>query len=297
MGLRFAVEIGGISEGFEGAEIPRTTVAPAPNPQGSGKNPHAYARPGKQTNEPFRLSRNFVGRDPLWQWRRKIVEGIKPGKSDFKKTGSLTQFDHDGRTVLSEWDFEGAWIAEWNIDPDLDAFGNEVLKEQIVVVADVVTRKVGGGGGPGPAQDRRPYPNNKFRLDIEGKGIDGVKRVSGLDSKTEVISVRAGSGARSTAAPAMAYRPGKTSYGDLTIERYLVDRKPVLKEWWDLYLQGKMKPRSGSVFILNDDYSDGPQLDFYGALPKDYSAGSRAALQDDYPTETLVLQIQELVKK
>ena len=124
MGLRFAVEIGGISEGFEGAEIPRTTVAPAPNPQGSGKNPHAYARPGKQTNEPFRLSRNFVGRDPLWQWRRKIVEGIKPGKSDFKKTGSLTQFDHDGRTVLSEWDFEGAWIAEWNIDPDLDAFGN-----------------------------------------------------------------------------------------------------------------------------------------------------------------------------
>jgi hypothetical protein len=58
-----------------------------------------------------------------------------------------------------------------------------------------------------------------------------------------------------------------------------------------------MKPRSGSVFILNDDYSDGPQLDFYGALPKDYSAGSRAALQDDYPTETLVLQIQELVKK
>jgi phage tail-like protein len=298
MGLRFEVEIGGISEGFESADVPRTTVALAPYPHGKGPNPNAFARPGKQKNEPFRLSRNFVGRDPLWVWRKTIMDGINPKKSDYKKTGHLIQFDHDGTTALAEWDFEGAWIAEWNIDPDLDAFGNEILKEQIVVVADVIVAKDGGGGGGGrPTRDRLPYANNKFRVDIEGRAIDGLKKVSGLDSKTEVVDVRVGAGAKPKAPPAMAYRPGKTTYTDLTLERYMVDKKPVFREWFDLYRQGKMKPRSGSVFILNDDFSDGPQLDFFGALPKDYNAGTRAALQDEYPTETLVLQIESLVKK
>jgi phage tail-like protein len=299
MGLRFEVEIAGISEGFESADIPHTTVAPAKYPHGSSKSPNAHVRPGVQKNEPFRLSRNFVGRDPLWQWRKTIADGIKAGRTDYKRTGSIVQYDHDGTTALAEWDFEGAWISEWIIDPDLDAAGNEILKEQIVVVADVIHQKDGGrgGSGRGPTRDRLPYTNNKFRVDIEGAAIERVKRVSGLDSKTEVIEVKAGAAKRSTAANPMTFRPGKTTYTDLTIERYMVDRKPVFRQWWDLYRQGKMTPRSGSVYILNDDYSDGPSLDFFAALPKDYTAGTRAALRDDYPTETLVLQIEQLVKK
>jgi phage tail-like protein len=305
MGLRFEIEIGGISEGFESADVPKTTVAPATYAHGKGKekgsnNPHAYVRPGLQTNEPFRLSRNFIGYDPLWQWRKKIVDGIKAGQTDYKKTGNLTQYDHDGTTVLAEWDFEGAWISEWVIDPDLDAAGNEILKEQIVVVADVLVAKLGGGGGGsrGPTRHPLPYANNKFRVDIEGRAIERVKKISGLDSKTEVVTVRAGAhdNKQQKAANPKVFRPGKTTYTDLTIERYMVDRSPVLKDWWDLYRKGKMTPRSGSVFILNDDYSDGPQLDFFGAIPKDYNAGHRASLQDDYPTETLVLQIEQLTK-
>jgi phage tail-like protein len=299
MGLRFEIEIDGITEGFESADVPKTTVAPATYAHGKGKNPHSYVRPGVQTNEPFRISRNFARRDRLWGWRKKIVDGITPGKDDYKKTGRLTQYDHDGTTVIAEWDFEGAWISEWIIDPDLDAFGNELLKEQIVLVADVIVRKEGGGGGGGrgPRQDGLPFTNSKFRVDIEGRGVDGVKKVSGLDSKTEVISVRVGAEARSTATSPMVYRPGRTTYTDLTIERYIVDQKLVLKEWWDLYCQGKMRPKSGSVFILNDDFSDAVQLDFYEAMPKDYGVGSRAAFQDDFPTETLVLQVEELTKK
>jgi phage tail-like protein len=297
VGLRFEIEVGGITEGFEGADIPRTTVTPAKYPHGSGKNPNAYARPGNQTNEPFRFSRNFIGSDPLWDWRKKIANGIKAGNNDFKKTGHLIQYDHDGRTALAEWDFEGAWITEWNIDPDLDAAGNEILKEQIVLVADVIVQKEGGAEGRSPTREDTPFTNNKFRVDVEGRGIEGLKRVSGLDSKTEVVKVRAGARTKSTAQNPMVFRPGKTTYTDLTLERYMVDKKPVFREWWDLYRQGKMKPRSGSVYILNDDFSDGPQLDFFEALPKEYNAGSRASLKDDYPTETLVLQIQQLIKK
>ena len=301
MGLRFAIEIGGISEGFESADVPKTTVAPASYAHGKGNNnhnPNAYLRPGLQTNEPFRLSRNFIGRDPLWQWRKKIVDGIKAGQTDYKKTGNLTQYDHDGKTALAEWDFEGAWISEWVIDPDLDAAGNEILKEQIVVVADVIIAKMGGGGASQPTRDPLPYANNKFRVDIEGLGtIDRVKKISGLDSKTEVVTVRAGGHGKPNPANPKVFRPGKTTYTDLTIERYMVDRKPVLRQWWDEYRKGTMKARSGSVFILNDDYSDGPQLDFFGAIPKDYNAGHRASLQDDYPTETLVLSIENLTKK
>jgi phage tail-like protein len=298
MGLRFEIEIGGISEGFESADVPKTTVAPASYAHGKAKNnhnPNAYLRPGLRTNEPFRLSRNFIGYDSLWEWRKKIVDGVI-----VRKTGHLTQYDHDGTTALAEWDFDGAWISEWVIDPDLDAAGNEILKEQIVVVADIVVAKVGGGGGGsrGPTRHPVPYANNKFRVDIEGAGtIDRVKKISGLASKTEVVTVRAGGHDKPNAANPKVFAPGKTTYTDLTIERYMVDRKPVLMQWFEEYLRGKMKERSGSVFILNDDYSDGPQLDFFGAIPKDYNVSKRASLQDDYPTEALVLTIEQLTKK
>jgi hypothetical protein len=37
-------------------------------------------------------------------------------------------------------------------------------------------------------------------------------------------------------------------------------------------------------------------MNFEGALPKDYNSGNRSAMQDDYPTEHLVLQIEKLSK-
>jgi len=179
VGLRFEIEVGGITEGFEGADIPRTTVTPAKYPHGSGKNPNAYARPGNQTNEPFRFSRNFIGSDPLWDWRKKIANGIKAGNNDFKKTGHLIQYDHDGRTALAEWDFEGAWITEWNIDPDLDAAGNEILKEQIVLVADVIVQKEGGAEDGAPPAKTLRSPTTSFEWMSRGGASRGSSACPG----------------------------------------------------------------------------------------------------------------------
>jgi len=141
------------------------------------------------------------------------------------------------------------------------------------------------------ADDQRPYTNNKFRVEIEGQEIKYVKRVTGLDSKTDVKELRTGN-------KPVEYRPGKTTYADITIERFIVDKDQTLKKWWDEYKAGKTKVtrKSGSVIILTDEYADGLRLNFEGALPKDYNSGNRSALQDDYPTEHLVLQIEKLIK-
>lgn len=139
--------------------------------------------------------------------------------------------------------------------------------------------------------DERPYTNNKFRVEIEGQEIKYVKRVTGLDSKTDVKELRTGN-------KPVEYRPGKTSYADITIERFIVDKDQTLKKWWDEYKAGKTKVtrKSGSVIILTDEYNDGLRLNFEGALPKDYNSGNRSAMQDEYPTEHLVLQIEKLIK-
>jgi|SRR5215468_7952251 phage tail-like protein len=141
------------------------------------------------------------------------------------------------------------------------------------------------------ADDQRPYTNNKFRVEIEGQELKYVKRVTGLDSKTDVKELRTGN-------KPVEYRPGKTTYADISIERFIVDKDQTLKKWWDEYKEGKTKVtrKSGSVIILTDDYSDGLRLNFEGALPKDYNSGNRSAMQDDYPTEHLVLQIEKLSK-
>ena len=141
------------------------------------------------------------------------------------------------------------------------------------------------------ADDQRPYTNNKFRVEIEGQEIKYVKRVTGLDSKTDVKELRTGN-------KPVEYRPGKTTYADITIERFIVDKDQTLKKWWDEYKAGKTKVtrKSGSVIILTDEYGDGLRLNFEGALPKDYNSGTRSAMQDEYPTEHLVLQIEKLIK-
>jgi len=141
------------------------------------------------------------------------------------------------------------------------------------------------------ADDERPYTNNKFRFEIEGQEIKYVKRVTGMDSKTDVKELRIGS-------KPVEYRPGKTTYTDISIERFIVDKDQTLKKWWDDYKEGKTKVtrKSGSIIILKDDYADGLRLNFEGALPKDYNSGNRSAMQDEYPTETLVMQIEKLIK-
>ena len=40
--------------------------------------------------------------------------------------------------------------------------------------------------------DERPYTNNKFRVEIEGQEVKYVKRVTGMDSKTDVKELRTG---------------------------------------------------------------------------------------------------------
>ena len=95
--------------------------------------------------------------------------------------------------------------------------------------------------------DERPYTNNKFRVEIEGQEVKYVKRVTGMDSKTDVKELRTGN-------KPVEYRPGKTTYADISIERFIVDKDQTLKKWWDEYKEGKTKVtrKSGSIIVLQD---------------------------------------------
>jgi phage tail-like protein len=140
MALRFEVEVEGRKSNFAECDVPKTTVTPIQYREATGTL-DTLARPGTQANEPFTLTRNLVSKDAFWDWRKAIMDGVNTGSAaSYKKSGSVTQYDHDGSSVIARWHFKDAFISERKIDPDLDGGGNEILKERITMVADVIEK-------------------------------------------------------------------------------------------------------------------------------------------------------------
>jgi len=140
MALRFEVEVEGRKSNFAECDVPKTTVTPIQYREATGTL-DVLARPGTQANDPFTLTRNLVNKDQFWDWRKAITDGVNTGNaSSYKKSGTITQYDHDGTSVIGRWNFKDAFLSEWKIDPDLDGSGNEILKEKITMVADVVEK-------------------------------------------------------------------------------------------------------------------------------------------------------------
>lgn len=131
----FLVELDGISQAsFRECTGLDATTEVIETRQG-GDNATVYKLPGKTTYADITLKWGLTDSEELWVWRRQVIEG----RPQFRKNGSIVIYDLSNRREVARWNFVSAWPTKWE-GPSLNALGNEVAVETLVLAHEGITR-------------------------------------------------------------------------------------------------------------------------------------------------------------
>jgi phage tail-like protein len=132
--FNFLVELDGISQAsFRECSGLDATTEVIEHRQG-GDNVTVYKLPGKSTYTDITLKWGLTDSTELWNWRRQVIEGRV-----VRKNGSIVIYDLQNRTEVVRWNFVNAWPTKWE-GPALNALGNEVAVETLVLAHEGITR-------------------------------------------------------------------------------------------------------------------------------------------------------------
>jgi len=103
----------------------------------AGKNGVVVLRklPGKLKWSNVTLKRGITDSMSLWEWRKKVEDGKI---SEARKTGSIVVYDTENKEV-ARYNFKDCWPSKVT-GPSLNAAGNEVAVEEVVLVHEGLER-------------------------------------------------------------------------------------------------------------------------------------------------------------
>ena len=135
-----------------------------------------------------------------------------------------------------------------------------------------------------------PYNGHNFFVEIEGILVGGFSSVDGLDFSCEVKTVREGG------VNDKEYKLyGQISYSDLVLKQGLTAIDPVWY-WYNSTLEGKIKRKNGSIYMLDDQGIPNVWYDFYNAWPSKWTGPSLEASQNYVATQSITLTHEGLKK-
>ncbi|QAU25016.1 phage tail protein [Dyella sp. M7H15-1] len=135
-----------------------------------------------------------------------------------------------------------------------------------------------------------PFKAYSFFVEVEGILVGGFTSVSGLESKMEVMTVREGG------VNDKSYSlGGVVSYTPIVLESGITALDPVWL-WYQSTLQGKIKRKNGSIYLLGDMGIPNVWYDFYNAWPTEWQGPRLDASQSLVATQRFVLA-HEGIKK
>jgi phage tail-like protein len=119
-----------------------------------------------------------------------------------------------------------------------------------------------------------PFKSYNFLVEVEGIVVGGFMSVDGLASRTEVRTVREG-GVNDT-----EYKlPGQITYSDLVLKAGITALDPMWL-WYKATLDGAVKRKNGSIYILDDQGIPCVWWDFFNAWPTEWQGPSLDASQN-----------------
>ena len=128
-----------------------------------------------------------------------------------------------------------------------------------------------------------PYGAYTFIVEIEGIISGGFSEVSGLNIETEVESIREGG------ANDIEYKlPKGTKYSNIILKRGITD-SDLIWRWYDDAINGKIKRKSGLIFLCDQAGSHLVTWEFVDAYPIKLDGPSLNATSSTIATETLTL--------
>ncbi len=90
-------------------------------------------RPGRTKYSNVVFKRGYVNTDELWQWRKRVIDGVVE-----RKSGSVILCADDGSEIMRYNFFEG-WPCKWK-GFSLDGKGNDVTVEEVELAVEKIER-------------------------------------------------------------------------------------------------------------------------------------------------------------
>jgi phage tail-like protein len=136
-----------------------------------------------------------------------------------------------------------------------------------------------------------PYTAFNFHVEVEGLLLGSFTDVSGLAASTDVVSIREG-GLNS-----FEHRfPGRTSHADITFQRGVVDFDMVWT-WYQEVVEGRLRRRNGTIYLLDPALPRVLWWDFYEAWPVSWKGPDLGADSTRVAAESLTLTHQGLTRR
>lgn len=130
--FNFKVEIEGVTQGafrnVEGLDS-ETEIVEYQN----GDDIILRKRPGRTKYANVTLKRGYINNDELWQWRKKVIEGVIE-----RKSGSVILCGDDGSEVM-RYNFFEAWPCKWK-GFSLDGKGTDVNVEEVELAVEKIEK-------------------------------------------------------------------------------------------------------------------------------------------------------------
>ena len=137
-----------------------------------------------------------------------------------------------------------------------------------------------------------PYPNFRFRIELDGIQRGGFREASGLDIKNEAISYREGNSKASTTNKV----PGLTTYANITLRTGMTDDSE-LYEWMKQSVDGKTKRKHGSIILLDEAGEEKIRWDFERAFVVDWSGPNFNAGASEVAIESITIAHEGVARK
>lgn len=140
--FHFAIDINGVTEArFVECSSPGVDVEAIKYREGGPNRQIVHRLPGRVEYSDLTLRYGMTASMQLWQWMQASIAGTVD-----RRNVSIIMYGHDGTTEVMRWNLVNAWPRSWR-GAQLDAMGNEVAVETLVLVFEEFQRVPAGGGG------------------------------------------------------------------------------------------------------------------------------------------------------
>ena len=148
------------------------------------------------------------------------------------------------------------------------------------------------------------FPMQNFRLEIDGVIQEGFKKISGIESETEIIEYKDGddkeiSGIESKTEikdgddMIIRKRPGRTKYSNLVLKRGFIN-DPMFWNWYQKVIKGVAERKSGSIIVLDRAGQEIGRYNFFGAWPTKWKGPVLDTKGDSHMIEEIELAVERI---
>jgi len=129
------------------------------------------------------------------------------------------------------------------------------------------------------------YMGSLFALEIEGVELGRFTGISGLGYTAEVVEY---TDTLSDGKLVTRKRPGRVSYGDITLSRGLSPDNQLV-EWYQSVLDGSVERKNGSIVMFDSAGEENGRWNFENAWISEWNASDLDSGGDDIVVETVTI--------